>query len=135
MKKQVGIWVDHRKAVIVTAGQGEEKVQVIHSGLETQGQQAGESRPRSEHGQQDKHADDTIQNQATVHLKKFYNDIGAYIKDFDYIMLMGPGEARIELRNTLEARSMGHKILEVRPADKLTDREITLEVRAYFAKL
>jgi len=135
MKKQVGVWVDHRKAVIVTIGQNEEAVHVVHSAIETRDSSAGESRSRSQHGQQDIVGDNSLQNQSSVYLKKYYNDIVSYISNADYIILMGPGEAKIELRNSIEGRSMGHKILEVRPADKMTDREITLEVRAYFAKL
>jgi len=133
MGKQVGVWVDHRKAVIVTIGQDEETIQVVHSLIEMQGPTYG-SGARPDYGQQDKYADDSLQNQSSMHLKKYYKNIAAYIKNADYIMLMGPGEAKIELRKNLDRRMMGYKILEVMPADKMTDREIALNVRAYYAK-
>lgn len=134
MEKQVGVWVDHRTAVIVTIGEDKETVQVVHSLIEMQGYTSDGSGLRPEYGQQDKHADDTLQNQSSVHLKKYYNDIAAHIKNADFIMLMGPGEAKVELRKNLERRMMNDKIVEVMPADKLTEREITLKVRAYYKK-
>lgn len=129
MKKRIGIWVDRRRAVIVTVGQGEEQVQVVVSPLET----AGVTKGRSQHGQHDIVPDAVQLNQESLYLKKYYNDIVDQVKGADYLMLMGPGEARVELRNALEQRSLGYKILEVKPADKMTDREAMLAVRDYYA--
>ncbi|HEY9069234.1 MAG TPA: hypothetical protein VIV61_03200 [Candidatus Ozemobacteraceae bacterium] len=129
MKKRIGIWVDRRRAVIVTVGQGEEQVQVVASPLEGTGAPKG----RSQHGQHDIVPDAAQLNQESLYLKKYYNDIVELVKGADYLMLMGPGEARVELRNALEQRSLGYKILEVKPADKMTDREAMLAVRDYYA--
>lgn len=134
MEKKVGVWVDHRKAVIVTIGQDEETVQVVYSSIETHGHPSGGSRSRSQSGPQDVLADDSLQRQSSMYLKKYYNDIASYIKNATAIMLMGPGEAKGELRKNLERRMMHDAIVEVRPADKMTDREIALDVRAYYAK-
>ena len=70
-----------------------------------------------------------------MHLKKYYNDIASYMKNADYIMLMGPGEARDELRKNLDRRMMREKILAVEPAEKMTDREVAARVRAFYANL
>lgn len=129
MKKRIGVWVDRRRAVIVTVGQGDEQVQIVASPLET----AGAAKGRSQHGQHDIVPDAVQLNQETVYLKKYYNEIVDQVKDADYLMLMGPGEARVELRNALEQRSLGYKILEVKPAEKMTDREAMLAVRDYYA--
>ncbi|HQG29251.1 MAG TPA: hypothetical protein PLY73_11940, partial [Candidatus Ozemobacteraceae bacterium] len=93
MKKRIGIWVDRRRAIIVTVGQGEELVRVVTSPLEG----AGAPKGRSQHGQHDIVADAAQLNQETIYLKKYYNEIVDQVKDADYLMLMGPGEARVEL--------------------------------------
>ncbi|MBP7635036.1 hypothetical protein KBA41_12775 [Candidatus Ozemobacteraceae bacterium] len=131
MEKQIGVWVDHRKAVIVTIWEEKETVQIVHSSLETTGHPLGVA---SQYGGQDMQADDTLQRHSATYLKKFYADIASYVKNADSIMLMGPGEAKVELRKNLESRMMGDNIVEVIPADKLTEREVTLKVRAYYAK-
>lgn len=131
MEKKIGVWVDHRKAVVVTIWEEKETVQIVHSSLETTGHPSDFG---SQYGGQDMQADDFLQRHSTVCLKKFYNDVAGYVKNADSIMLMGPGEAKVELRKNLERRMMGDKIIEVMPADKLTEREVTLKVRAYYAK-
>lgn len=80
------------------------------------------------------YADDTLQNKSSVHLKKYYNDIVAHLNNADSIMLMGPGEAKLELQRNLVRHMMGGKILDVRPADRMTVREVALDVRAWYAK-
>ncbi|HOT29854.1 MAG TPA: hypothetical protein PLU72_16880 [Candidatus Ozemobacteraceae bacterium] len=131
MEKQIGVWVDHRKAVIVTIWEEKETVQIVRSSLETTGHPLGVA---SQYGGQDMQADDTLQRHSATYLKKFYADIASYVKNADSIMLMGPGEAKIELRKSLERRMMGDRIVDVMPADKLTEREVVLKVRAYYAK-
>jgi len=131
MDKQIGVWVDHRKAVIVTLWEEKETVQVVHSEIETTGRPSG---VETQYGGQDMFSDDSLQRHSSVHLKKYYNDIAAYVKNADSIMLMGPGEAKVELHKSLERHMMGEKIVEVLPADKMTEREITLKVRDYYAR-
>ncbi|HNW33397.1 MAG TPA: hypothetical protein PKM25_00555 [Candidatus Ozemobacteraceae bacterium] len=135
MGKQVGVWVDRRKAVIVTIAQDEEVMQVVYSMIETHGRPSGGSRSRTLYGPQEVLADDSLQRQSSMHLKKYYNDIASYMKNADYIMLMGPGEARDELRKNLDRRMMREKILAVEPAEKMTDREVAARVRAFYANL
>lgn len=134
MERKIGVWVDHRKAVIVTLTRDQETVQIVSSGVETGTHTAGGDGLRAQYGAQAMYADDTLQNKSAIQLKKYYNDIAAHLKNADAIMLMGPGEAKIELRNNLDRRMMGAKVLDVRPADKMTAREATLAVRAYYTK-
>ncbi|HOY67830.1 MAG TPA: hypothetical protein PLP29_13165 [Candidatus Ozemobacteraceae bacterium] len=134
MEKKVGVWVDHRKAVIVTLTQDQETVHVISSEAETGAHASAGDGPRAQYGAQAMYADDTLQNKSSIHLKKYYNDIVAHLNNADSIMLMGPGEAKLELQRNLVRHMMGGKILDVRPADRMTVREVTLDVRAWYAK-
>ncbi len=127
MKKRIGVWLDRRKAIIVTLGENGETMQVVHSSLEAHGH------PAVGTGAQDIVDEDSVQRQSSVQLKKYYEDIVSNIKAADYIMLMGPGEARVELRNNLERRMMGEKVLAVEPAEKMTDREVAAKIRTFFA--
>ena len=87
MDKQIGVWVDHRKAVIVTLW--EEKKRAGRSlEIETTGRPS-----RRDPIRLDMFSDDSLQRHSSVHLKKYYNDIAAY-ENADSIMLMGPARPK-----------------------------------------
>lgn len=124
MKKTVGLWIDHRKAVIVFVAGQEEEVKVINSKEEDHHRQSGMSKP----------ADDTRQRELTGHLNSYYDEVIACIREAESILLFGPGEAKGELKKRLEKDNLGDRIVGVEPADKMTDPQIVAQVRAHFLK-
>jgi hypothetical protein len=83
MKKYTGIWVDHKKAVIVTKKQQER----------------------------------------------------SYEEDADKILIMGPGEAKLELKKEIEkSKALIPKIVGVHTSDKMTNNQIAAKVKSYFGQ-
>ena len=83
MKTNVGLWIDHRRAVIVRVTDKAEK---------------------------------TI------------------IRDADAILIVGPGEAKSELKTRLESEALGGRIAVIETADKLTERQLAAKVRKHFSQ-
>jgi hypothetical protein len=55
------------------------------------------------------------------------------LRDADRIILFGPGEAKIELKKEIEkSKGIADKIKKIEAADKMTKRQITAKVRAFF---
>jgi stalled ribosome rescue protein Dom34 len=125
MQSKVGLWIDHRKAVMVFLTDGEEEVREIVSHMEKHVRFSGDS---SEEGS----ADDIRDRQFAGHLDRFYDDVIAYVHDADSILIFGPGEAKDELAKRLESKGHKRAVSGIETADKMTDRQIAARVRRHF---
>ena len=122
MKKQVGLWIDHRKAVIVIIKDEVEEIKKIKSNMEKH------VRFTSEDGR----GEDVRDRQFENHLDSYYDEVIAYIRDADSIQIFGPGEAKGELEKRIEREGLKAHILAIEPADKMTDKQISAKVREQF---
>jgi len=125
MKRQVGLWIDHRQAVIVTVANEGEEIKRITSNMEKHVRFASGS---SEDGS----AEDMRDRQFENHLNRYYDDVIAVIRDADSIQIFGPGEAKGELEKRLESKALGGRIVSMETVDKMTDRQIAAKVRQRF---
>lgn len=133
MKKQaVGLWIDHRKAVIVNISMEGVKTQEIESGVETQPGRIDGARSTMPYESQFVPADDHLERVKNKHLNDYYDEIIAVISQADTIQIFGPGEAKGELKKRLEHAKFGGTITELEAVDKMTDRQIAAKVREHF---
>jgi hypothetical protein len=126
MKRQVGLWIDHRETLVVSVGDDGEQTRRIKSGMEKHVRFSGGNRP--EEGS----ADDQRDRQFAAHLNKYYDEVISYIGDAEAILLFGPGEAKGELEKRIANRGFGGRIVGVETADKMTARQIAAKVRQHF---
>jgi stalled ribosome rescue protein Dom34 len=126
MRREVGVWIDHSKAVIaIIAGKNEETREVT-SNMEKHVRYSGAAQEDSAEDQRDR--------RFTGHLNKYYDQVVACIRDADSILILGPGEAKGELEERLGKEALRGRIVGVETADKMTDRQIAARVRQRFAK-
>ncbi len=125
MKNNVGLWIDHRKAVIVSLKENVEKTMQVTSHMEKQVRVPGGSHKKTS-------AEDQRDNRFTEHLHKYYDKVVSCIRNADAILILGPGEAKVELRTHLESKALGGRIAGFETMDKMTDREIAAKVRRHF---
>ena len=134
MRTRVGLWIDHRKAVVVTVTDQGEEIALTISGVEKQLRRSGDSPLKGPYESQQVPADDSRQRTLTGHLNLFYDAVVASIGDAESILIFGPGEAKGELKNRLEHAKPGQRIAAVETVDKMTDRQIAAKVRQHFAE-
>jgi hypothetical protein len=128
MKRQVGLWIDHRETLIVFIGDDGEETRRIESGMEKHVRFSGGN--RSEEGS----ADDQRDRQFAGHLNRYYDEVITNIRDAESILLFGPGEAKGELEKRLASKGLGGHIVGIETVDKMTDRQIAAKVREHFRK-
>jgi hypothetical protein len=134
MKKKVGLWIDHKQAIVVAlTGKGEETGLII-SRAKKQGRVSGAAQGRGFHEPQPVTADDIRQRVFTEHLNIYYDAVIAAIGNAEAILIFGPGEAKGELKKRLERDRLGGRIVAVETVDKMTDRQIAAKVRQHFSK-
>ena len=87
-------------------------------------------------GAQETSAEDQRDRRFTGHLHKYYDKVILCIRHADSILILGPGEAKVELKTRLESESFGGHIVGIETMDKMTDRQLAEKVRRHFqAKL
>lgn len=122
MKKSVGLWIDHKKAVIVFVAGKDAEVRLINSAIEKHHRQSGVSTP----------ADDVRQRELAGHLNNYYDEVVARIRNAESILIVGPGEAKGELKKHLEKNNLSRRIVGIKTSDKMTDPQIVALVRDHF---
>ena len=125
MTRETGIWIDHRKAVIVTLTGGESETKQIQSNMEKHIRfYSGSSGDGS--------AEDMRDRQYVNRLNNFYDAVIEAILNVESIMVIGPGEAKGELVKRLEREKFGGRIVGLVTVDKMTNRQIAEKVRQQF---
>jgi hypothetical protein len=134
MSTKVGLWIDHRKAIVVAITEQGEKIEEIVSGVEKQLQRADDRPLDGNYESVQVPADDRRQRDLTKHLNIYYAAVITAIRDAESILIFGPGEAKGELKQQLEKNHLGGHIVAIETVDKMTNPQIAAKVRQYFAK-
>jgi hypothetical protein len=132
MKRKAGLWIDHRKAVIVFLAGEAEEIKQVKSNVEKQIQRAARSRSGGPFESQLVPSDDRQQQELTGHLNLFYKEVISCIRDAESILILGPGEAKGELEKHLAKEGLSKRIVRIETVDKMTDPQIAAKVRQYF---
>jgi hypothetical protein len=131
MKKVVGLWIDHRKTVMVTVENGVEVTQEIKSNMEKHVRFSNGTQSKDPNSSQESSAEDVRDRQFGDHLGRYYDGIISLIRDADSIWIFGPGEAKGELENRLKHEGLGGLIAGIETVDKMTNRQIAAKVRQH----
>jgi hypothetical protein len=123
MKKDIGLWIDHRKAVIVIVTEAGEELKKITSNMEKH------VRFTDGDGSEDGASEDVRDRQFGNHLNSYYDEVIAVLRGADSIQIFGPGEAKGELEKRLEHEGLKAHIHAIETVDKMTDRQISAKVR------
>ena len=132
MMKNIGLWIDHKKAVIVIQSEQGEDIQKIESGVGRHVRYRGASHPKSPYSAQYQQGDDQLDNKFLEQLNKFYEKVIGQLRGAQAVLIFGPGEAKGELEKRIIHDKVRVQIVGIESADKLTDRQIAAKVRNYF---
>jgi hypothetical protein len=125
MNRNVGLWIDHNKAVIVSITNNVEERKIITSQMEHYVRY-------SSNVPGDGSAEDVRDRRFWNHLGEYYDKVIAHIGDAKAIQIFGPGEAKYELNKCLESEGMLDNIVSVDEVERLTDRQVAARVREHF---
>ena len=121
---RVGIWIDHKRAVIVSVSEG----RVISETLESD----VEAHPRYS-GQQDGGGEKKCEERHGQHLDRYYDEVISRLGQPDALLIFGPGEAKVELKERLSrSKASSARTVDIETADKLTNPQIVAKVKAHF---
>ncbi len=121
MKRNAGLWVDRANAVIVLLKDEDEEIKRINSD--------DLNFPRS-----NVVADNIQQRMETENLNRYYDDIISQVSDAKAVYIIGPGEAKGELKKRMERKNFNMKNVTVETADSMTEPQIVAKIRTKFPR-
>ena len=133
MKKEIGLWIDHREATIVILTEGQEEIKHIISNSGKHIRYSGSSHSKTPEGLKEVTSENQRDRKFGNQLNKYYDEVIAAISDAETIQIFGTGEAKGELEKRLEHAGLKQHILAIETVDKMTDRQIAAKVREHFS--
>jgi stalled ribosome rescue protein Dom34 len=132
MKKQIGLWIDRREAIIVILTDGEEEIRHVPSVSEKYTLSSGSSHARTPEGLTGVTVEEQRDRKYVNQLNKYYDEVIAVIRGADAIQIFGPGEAKRELEKRIARNGLKTHIPPIEATDKMTDVQISAKVRQHF---
>ena len=124
MSHDVGVWIDHKKAVIVSIASGAITTRTMESNLGAHPHFAGSQEGGGEKKYEERRDQD---------LDRYYDDVISHMGKADSLLIFGPGEAKLQLKERLARSKVSPaRIVAVETADKLTDPQIVAKVKEHY---
>jgi len=123
MSHDVGVWIDHKKAVIVSIAAGEVTARTLTSDVGAHPHYSGSQEDGGEKKYEERHNQD---------LDRYYDDVIGQLGKPDALLLLEPGEAKLQLKERLGSKVSSESIVAVESTDKLTDPQIVAKVKEHF---
>ena len=134
MTNKAGVWIDHRRAVVVLLSADGEHCHEILSNVEKHLERGGDRPMEGSYDARQVPPDDNRQRALTGELNGFFDAVIAALRNSEPLLLFGPGEAKGELLARLKRIKHGAPVAVVETADKMTDPQIVAKVRAHFGE-
>ena len=134
-KNYAGLWIDRRQAIIVTITDEGENIERVRSDIERKVRLSGGSRTgKTPYGPQQVSVDGKQEERIKRQLRRYYLEIIRRIRDASKILILGPGEAKAELKKEMEkSKELAAKKTTMESADKMTEKQIAAKVRQFFS--
>jgi hypothetical protein len=129
MSVKAGVWIDHRQAIVVRVTEAGNEIKKIASGIK----KSARSGSQNTYTPNDFVAEDRLERAFDSHLKHFYDEVIACLQGSEAILILGPGEAKGELRKRCQSKKLRGLFAEAETADKMTDRQLVSKVAQHFA--
>ena len=130
MDRNVGLWIDHKQAYVISDQDG--IVEVIPSHIEPPTHYSGGTQLG---GKLNQKTDTEFRksDRFRLQLKKYYQQVISALKDANSILIIGPGEAKIEFEKALmKYKSLQNRVRKVETADKMTKNQMIAYVKKFY---
>ncbi|MGQ1889793.1 hypothetical protein ACT29H_05065 [Thermophagus sp. OGC60D27] len=135
MKRQVGIWMDTNKAVMVSLSDGkEEKILTIESDVELRSHNPREAKPGSRTGTVLVDVNKKMTQRKNQQLREYYEKVLQSINpDTTEIFIFGPSNTKKHFEKELKKHSLFCSVkLVTETADKMTQRQMIAKIKKHF---
>jgi hypothetical protein len=133
MHCKVGIWIDHKKAVLVFASGGRVTTRTLESDIGPHARYSDHAAYPTPGGPRDGGGEKTYEERYDQHLDRYYDEVIRLVAHPAALLIFGPGEAKLQLKDRL-SRSSGfsESIVDLETTDSLTNPQIVAKVKEHF---
>ncbi len=132
MKKQIGLWIDHQKAILVILENDRQEVKRFQSNLERHVRFQQEADEKTADGPQYFTRETRMDRRFHDHISKYYQQVISAVNGAERLLVMGNGEAKYEFEKQLKRSRRPAPRVHLETADKMTERQLAAKVRKYF---
>ena len=130
MNRHIGLWIDHKQAYLIWY-EGS-RVDIIPSNIEPPAHYSGGTQlggKLTQKGDTELHHNDRYR----VQLNRFYKQVIAALHDAASILIMGPGQAKLEFEKMLKKhKDMKNRLVKVTTANKMTRNQMIAYVKDFY---
>ena len=133
MNHKVGIWIDHKKAVIVSASADRVTVKTLESAVGPHARYSGRAEYPTADGPQKGGGEKKHEGRYGQHLDRYYDEVISLLGQPEALLIFGPGEAKLQLRERLSrSKALSEYVIAIETTDKLTDPQIVAKVKEHY---
>jgi hypothetical protein len=133
MKKMIGIWIDHKEAILVSIEGDQATVERIESHAERRFRPSGGWKAAGTSVAQSVTKEHKGDERRKHQFHNFYQMVITTAGKADNIFIFGPGEAKLELAKEIDKIKAQHgRIAAVEASDRLTENQIVAKVKSFF---
>jgi hypothetical protein len=133
MKHKVGIWIDHKKAVIVFASGDRVTTKTLESEVGPHARYSDHSGYPTPDGPRDGGGEKTYEERHDQLLDRYYDEVVRLLARPEALLIFGPGEAKLQLKDRIgRSRGLCERIVGIETTDTLTNPQIVAKVKEHF---
>ncbi len=132
MKRDVGLWIDHSKAIIVTIVGEKDETRQVRSNIGKYVYFSGGSYASPLYGTCNIAGIGKQDRAFKNFLSTYYEGVLSLIRYADSVWIFGPGAAKGELEQHLQHSLPNGHIDGIESVGKMTDRQIAVKVREHY---
>lgn len=133
MKQQTGVWIDAKKAVIVSLRKGMAAVNVIYSQTDTVPNEAGEVKWFARFANTYLNFKRKKKLRRSHEMRRYLKNVVNEIMNAGELVLFGPAGMKIELEKMIHRKpAISGVISGVETTDTMTDNQVVAWVKNYF---
>jgi hypothetical protein len=130
---KVGIWIDHKKAVIVFAAADGVTARTLESDVGPHARYSGRAGYPTPDGPHDGRGEKKYEERYDQHLDQYYDEVIRELGQPEALLIFGPGEAKLQLKERLSrSKTLSERIVGIETTDKLTDPQIVAKVKEHY---
>lgn len=132
MKHQTGIWINQRKAILITFLNGEVEVRTIVSNVENY-YVVGSAHFKIFYGPMDVVSEKEYLERHNYQLNKYFQKILNAVKNVDELYIFGPEDTKYKLLDVFNKnKELSLKVRNVETVDSMTERQMIAWARKAF---
>ena len=132
MNHKLGIWIDHKKAVIVSVTANGVTVKTLESEVGPHARYSGRRGPTPD-GPQGGRGEKNYEERYGQQLDQYYDEVISQLGHAEALLILGPGEAKLQLKERLgNFKALSECIVRIETTDKMTDPQIVAKVKEHY---